>query len=232
MMVGFCADSLWWRLKVGGEWWLHGDIVDMAMMVVELESENVIGSFFEWCGAMIWSGVWRRKIDAWGIGETDAWALGKGHSLVVVIGVTMLIGDVGGVDRFKRQFAHLEEHYGKGERSSPLQRQHASLPRERVPAPKDETTAQNNDFEKQTAAFVATGLQSPPRQAAGSENAHINAQNGPINPNCSARSLLKSASISGSKCLGVERRRNSEEESIVEQHEVDGLTKEVAALKA
>ncbi|KAA8541337.1 hypothetical protein F0562_025300 [Nyssa sinensis] len=135
-----------------------------------------------------------------------------------------------GVDRFKRQFAHLEEHYGKGERSTPLQRQHASLPRERVPAPKDETTAQNNDFEKRTAASVATTLESPPNPSEGSENASI--QNGTNKPNYSGRSLLKSASISGSKCVVVKGRRDSEEESIAEHEEVEGLSQKVATLNA
>ncbi|XP_027343887.1 mitogen-activated protein kinase 9-like [Abrus precatorius] len=127
-----------------------------------------------------------------------------------------------GVDRFKRQFAHLEEHYGKGERSTPLQRQHASLPRERVCAPKDENN-QNNDFERPT----GSNLQSPP----GSEV--TDAQNGTSKPNCSARSLLKSASISASKCIEVKRNKDPEE-SIAEVNEetVDELTDEVAALNA
>ncbi|KAK6773562.1 hypothetical protein RDI58_028800 [Solanum bulbocastanum] len=119
-----------------------------------------------------------------------------------------------GVDRFKRQFAHLEEHAGKGEHSAPILRQHASLPRERVPAPKDDTSSQYNDCEKRS---VSTTLQSPPLQSEGSEN-------------YSARSLLKSASISGSKCVEVNR-RNAEEEPIEEQNEdVDGLSQEVASL--
>ncbi|KAK3004194.1 hypothetical protein RJ639_018908 [Escallonia herrerae] len=136
-----------------------------------------------------------------------------------------------GVDRFKRQFAHLEEHYGKGERSSPLQRQHASLPRERVPGPKSESGEQTSEVEKRAAAAVATTLQSPPEHSDRFENA--DAQNGQSKPNYSARSLLKSASISASKCIGVKERRDSEEEPIGEHNdEVDGLTQKVAALYA
>ncbi|KAJ1380643.1 Protein kinase domain [Sesbania bispinosa] len=114
-----------------------------------------------------------------------------------------------GVDRFKRQFAHLEEHYGKGERSTPLLRQHASLPRERVPAPKDENN-QNNDFEQPT----GSNLQSP-----GSDV---------------TRSLLKSASISGSKCIDVKKSKDPEEEPIPEVNDetVDELTEKIAALHA
>ncbi|KAJ7975210.1 Mitogen-activated protein kinase [Quillaja saponaria] len=129
-----------------------------------------------------------------------------------------------GVDRFKRQFAHLEEHYGKGERSSPLQRQHASLPRERVAAPKDENGQHN-----------AVGDHSPPRsQADGKDTANADAQNGPIKPSYSTRSLLKSASISASKCIGVKPIKDPEDGSIAEINDeaVDGLTQKVAALHA
>ncbi|KAJ6970022.1 mitogen-activated protein kinase 9 [Populus alba] len=138
-----------------------------------------------------------------------------------------------GVDRFKRQFAHLEEHYGKGERSTPLQRQHASLPRERVPAPKDETAAQSTDIERRTAPSVAKSLESPPgsQQADGSEDVTVAAQNGSSKPNYSNRSLLKSSSISASKCVVVKPKGDSEE--IIEDasdEDVNDLSQKVATL--
>lgn len=87
------------------------------------------------------------------------------------------------------------------------------LSRERVCAPKDEVE-QHNDIEGRNGAYVATSLQSPPRsQGDGSENANGNEQNGPNKANYSARSLLKSASISASKCIGVKPKNDLEVQS-------------------
>lgn len=84
-----------------------------------------------------------------------------------------------------------------------------SLFRERVPAPKDENVGQNNDYGR-TADSVAATLQSPP-----TENANTEEQNGINRPNCSARSLLKSASISASKCVGVKDRTDREVTAVI-----------------
>ncbi|XP_011625326.1 mitogen-activated protein kinase 9 [Amborella trichopoda] len=145
-----------------------------------------------------------------------------------------------GVDRFKRQFAHLEEHYGKGERSTPLQRQHASLPRERICAPRDDAMNQNNGHEKEEAGSVARPiLNSPPGPGPEggveiSQNKVGPPQNGVTVSNYSVRSLLKSASISGSKCVTVKDRKDSEEDTIPEHSDegVDGLTDKLAGLYA
>ncbi|XP_004512727.1 mitogen-activated protein kinase 9 isoform X1 [Cicer arietinum] len=129
-----------------------------------------------------------------------------------------------GVDRFKRQFAHLEDNYGKGERGSPLLRQHASLPRERVPAPKDENN-QNNDCEMPT----GSNLHSPPGVT---DSGDSDAQSG--SSKNFTRSLLKSASISGSKCIDVKQSKDPEKEPIPEVNDeaVDELSEKVAALLA
>lgn len=84
---------------------------------------------------------------------------------------------------------------------------HLPFFRERVSAPKGETTS---DDSNQTVASVATTLQSPPKQCQGSDNANTDLQNGLNKPNYSARSLLKSASISASKCIGVQARKDPE----------------------
>ncbi|XP_062234158.1 mitogen-activated protein kinase 12-like [Phragmites australis] len=130
-----------------------------------------------------------------------------------------------GVDRFKRQFAHLEEHYSKGERGSPLQRKHASLPRERVIVTKDGNNEQYTDCHERSADSVARTTVSPPRsQDAG--------QNGVKSTNLSSRSYLKSASISASKCVAVDGNKHPEDDDIPEEMEgvVDGLSEKVSMM--
>ncbi|XP_047338076.1 mitogen-activated protein kinase 9-like [Impatiens glandulifera] len=129
-----------------------------------------------------------------------------------------------GVDRFKRQFAHLEEHQSKGEKGSPLLRHHASLPRERVCAPKDENAPDSNDLEGRTAAFVASTIQSP-------EIGDVVSPSGQNQANYSNRSLMKSASISASKCIGVQSNNDLEEEPDSENiRALDGLIQQMATL--
>lgn len=111
-----------------------------------------------------------------------------------------------GVDRFKRQFAHLEESAAKGEKTSPQLRQHASLPRERV-------NDSGDDLEKPSADYCI--------------RLHV------CEPLSSARNFLKSESISASQCVVIKQKRDKDEESISEyvNDPVDGVPQRIAQLK-
>ncbi|CAN6849060.1 unnamed protein product [Brassica oleracea] len=124
-----------------------------------------------------------------------------------------------GVDQFKRQFAHLEENQGKpgagagGGRSTAMHRHHASLPRE-----SGETAEESSDVERRAAAAVASTLESEEPDNGGGY---------------SARSLMKSSSISGSKCIGVQS-KTDKEDTIAEEGDgesVAELTERVASLR-
>ncbi|KAL0921400.1 hypothetical protein M5K25_008466 [Dendrobium thyrsiflorum] len=120
-----------------------------------------------------------------------------------------------GVDRFKRQFAHLEEHHVKGERATPVLRQNTSLPRERVLPTKEEKVDGENDVERRiTTGDSELTNNSPSKSQAEGSGDIVASENELDKPNPSARSLLKSASISASQSISVKPRKDIAEESV------------------
>uniref|UniRef100_A0ACD5UIC2 Uncharacterized protein n=1 Tax=Avena sativa TaxID=4498 RepID=A0ACD5UIC2_AVESA len=133
-----------------------------------------------------------------------------------------------GVDRFKRQFAHLEEHYSKGERGSPLQRKHASLPRQRVGASNDGNNEQHASDQEIGADPDVHATESPPKPQGPGQQHPSGGQNG-----VSPRSYQKSASISASKCVVVNPNKKPEyDEEISEETEeaIDELSEKISKM--
>lgn len=90
-----------------------------------------------------------------------------------------------------------------------------ALCRERTHASLDGAPDQNN-FENQSTTSIAHAIhQSPPKPQEGDGLEHVRREatatrNSSNKPNCSARSLLKSASISGSKCVVIKNKQEPE----------------------
>ncbi|KAL6629194.1 hypothetical protein ACP70R_028959 [Stipagrostis hirtigluma subsp. patula] len=105
-----------------------------------------------------------------------------------------------GVDRCRRQFAHLEENYSRGVRSTPLPRQHASLPRERVCSCNNH---ESDNEERRPASCVARTTISTPRSKGEGRKYEPVCQTGTNNSTFVATSCAKSASVSASKCITI-----------------------------
>eukprot|EP01018_Ginkgo_biloba_P026850 Gb_19908 [translate_table: standard] len=130
--------------------------------------------------------------------------------IVIVMAWVFIIieHDWSAVDQFKRQFTHLEEHYSKGGKSSPLERQHASLPRERI-FQLGEAAAKQSKYSEQTIATATkASFQIPtkvpegvPGKLGGVIGSGVLVGDGQTKETTDPRGLVKSASISGSQCI-------------------------------
>ncbi|KMZ59523.1 Mitogen-activated protein kinase 15 [Zostera marina] len=108
-----------------------------------------------------------------------------------------------GVDRFKRQFAHLEEQGNKG--GTPILRQHISLPRERVCGSNEKhDDEKSNDVNKQTNPKMSPKNNEHSEELDCSSTTPESAKN--------TKCLVKSASISASKCIVMKENKDSKDE--------------------
>ncbi|KAG6391618.1 hypothetical protein SASPL_149375 [Salvia splendens] len=114
-----------------------------------------------------------------------------------------------GVDQFKQQFFRLEGQAGKAGRL-PMRRRYASLPRERVCGLIDDEPDQSDSRSRAVVPVPRPALRSPKNSLdiKRSEAPNASAKARPTNDHktlCySARCLLRSDSISASKCIGVQ----------------------------
>ncbi|XP_047080591.1 mitogen-activated protein kinase 13-like [Lolium rigidum] len=121
-----------------------------------------------------------------------------------------------GVDRFRQQFAHLEENYSRGEASTPLRRRHASLPRERVCISKGTNNqVYSNENRRMASSVIRTAISPPMSQEEGQKHASVY-QNGTNIQNFCSACYLKNASTSASTCVvkgneGLEKNGISED---------------------
>ncbi|KAL6842720.1 hypothetical protein ACP4OV_027564 [Aristida adscensionis] len=124
-----------------------------------------------------------------------------------------------GVDRFKRQFAHLQEGGANGEKTGPQLRQHVSLPRERV-------NGDENELEKPTADYCI-------RLHVGDQPGHSSVTDGLSKTLFNSRNFLKSESIGASQCVVIKQKRDNDEESISECMDdmVDPVPYKIAQIK-
>ncbi|KAG4214920.1 hypothetical protein ERO13_A01G151472v2 [Gossypium hirsutum] len=111
-----------------------------------------------------------------------------------------------GVDRFRRQFACLEE-YGTNDSGILLQRKYTSLPRERIC--NDDTDHIDQSKKRTVSSATRATYQSPTKLQGSGDLGYANqkvsgTQHTSGKPTSStARCLLKSNSISASRCVGV-----------------------------
>ncbi|AQK60963.1 Mitogen-activated protein kinase 17 [Zea mays] len=109
-----------------------------------------------------------------------------------------------GVDRFQRQFAHLEENYRRGVASTPPRRQPTSLPRERVCSSEDGHSQDSDSEEQRAASYVARTTISPPRSQEEGGKLQPAYQSAAAAADSCAKSYLKgAASISGASRRGI-----------------------------
>ncbi|MFS8032920.1 putative mitogen-activated protein kinase CMGC-MAPK family [Helianthus anomalus] len=115
-----------------------------------------------------------------------------------------------GIERFKQQFADLEDQEGKERKNSPLQRHYTSLPRERICVPIEEAVDEINTFERRTNAAIASSLESPPRSERCNESKTVkndsniipNSRKNPDLPRSSCTNTPKYVGPSNRSCKG------------------------------